>query len=176
MFALIEKAKTLRLPTDIMNVLLYAAEIWGWENLNDIGIFHRNFLRNLLKTFKFTPNCMLYGETGPFNMSTKINTRMMTLWLNLKFGNPGKISSILCRLTSKLHTEKHDTLHFKRVETVKSTLDNTGFFTIWKNQYTEVCFVQRCKDIFEQKWLEEVSNNSQCTFYRKVKDSLNMQD
>ena len=136
MFALVEKAKILRLPTDIVlelfetcvvPVLLYGAEIWGWENLNDIDIFHRNFLRNLLKTFKFTPNCMLYGETGSFNMSTKIKTRMINFWLNLKFGNPGKVSAILCRLTSKLHTEKHDTFHFKWVETVKSTLENTIF-------------------------------------------------
>ena len=101
--------------------------------------------------------------------------------LNLKFGNPGKISSILCGLTSKLRTEKHDTFHFKWVETVKSTLGNTGFFTIWENQYIDVakfkaCFVQRCKDIFPQKWLEEVSNNSQCTIYLKVKDSFNMED
>ena len=190
MFALVEKAKILRLPTDIVlelfetcvvPVLLYGAEIWGWENLNDIDIFHRNFLRNLLKTFKFTPNCMLYGETGSFNMSTKIKTRMINFWLNLKFGNPGKVSAILCRLTSKLHTDKHDTFHFKWVETVKSTLENTGFSTIWENQYIDVtkfksCFVQRCKDIFQQKWLEEVSNNSQCTFYREVKDSFNMED
>ena len=51
MFALMEKAKILRLPTDIVlelfeacvvPVLLYGAEIWGWENLNDIEIFHRN--------------------------------------------------------------------------------------------------------------------------------------
>ena len=63
MFALIEKAKIWRLPTDIllelletcvMPVLLYATEIWDWENLNDIEIFHRDFLENLLKTFKFT--------------------------------------------------------------------------------------------------------------------------
>ena len=174
MFALVEKAKILSLPTDIVldivwNLCCTSFTIWrrnmGWENLNDIEIFHQNFLRNLLKTFKFTPNCMLYGETGSFNMSTKINTRMTNFWLNLKFGNPGKISSILCRLTSKLHTEKHDTFHFKWVETVKSTLDNTGFSTIWENQYIneakfKYCFVQRCKDIFQQKWLEEVSNNS----------------
>ena len=153
----------------------------GWENLNDIEIFHRNFLRNLLKTFKFTPNCTLYGETGSFNTSTKIKTRMINFWLNLKFWNPGTISSSLFGLTSKLHTEKHDTFHFKWVETVKSTLDNIGFSSIWQNQYIDVakfksCLVQGCKYIFQQKWVEKVSNNSECTFYRKVKDSFNMED
>ena len=84
-------------------------------------------------------------------------------------------------VNGKIISEKYDTFHFKWVETVKSTLNNTGFSTIWENQYIDVakfksCFVQRCKDIFQQNWLEEVSNNSQCTSYREVKDSFNMED
>ena len=70
LFVLIERARMLRLPADIVlelcetcvvPVLLYGAEFWGWDIRRDIDIFHRNFLRSLPKTFKFTPNCMLYG-------------------------------------------------------------------------------------------------------------------
>ena len=60
------------------------------------------------------------------------------------YGQLITISSILCGLTSKLHTEKHDTFHFKWVETVKSTLDNTVFSTIWENQYIDVAKFKSC--------------------------------
>ena len=52
MFALLEKSRILRLPVDIacnlfdvcvVPILLYYAEVWGFENLKDIDIFHRNF-------------------------------------------------------------------------------------------------------------------------------------
>ena len=102
MFALLAKAKSLKLPIDITcelseiivtPVLLYGCEIWGPSDIKDIEIFHRGFLRILLKTFEFTPNCMLYGETGVTNMNTCINSRMINFWAKLKFGDQNKISN-----------------------------------------------------------------------------------
>ena len=146
-----------------------------------IEIFHCNFLPSLLKTFKFTPNCMLYGETGSNNMSTKIDIRMVYFWLKLKFGNQRKISSIVCALISKLHTKKTDTFHFKWVDTVKSALNHTGFSSIWEAHEIDTvkfkaCFSQRRKDIFQQQWHEEVSKNSQCAIYWKFKEPFNMEN
>ena len=112
MFAVIEKAKVLHLPVDIVcelfnvcvvPVLLYGSEIWGFENLRDVEIFHRGFMRLILKVFKFTPNAMLYGELGATDMSTIIHKRMVNFWLKLKFSPLNKFSSIMCRLMSKLH-------------------------------------------------------------------------
>ena len=59
----------------------------------------------------------------------------------------------------KHHTP--DIFYFKWVEAVKSTLDNTGFPSIWDAQDIDVakfksCFSQRCKDIFQQQWHEEI--------------------
>ena len=112
MFALLAKAKYLKLPIDITcelfqrtvtPVLLYGCEIWGPSDIKDIEIFHRSFLRILLKTFKFTPNCMLYGETGVTNMNICINSRMINFWAKLKFGDQNKISSTMYHLLAKLH-------------------------------------------------------------------------
>ena len=88
---------------------------------------------------------------------------------------------ITCPLYTEKYTEKHDTFHFIWVETVKPTLDSTGFSTIWDNQYIDVakfkaCFVQRCKAIFQQIWIGIASNYIQCVFYRKVKDYFIMED
>ena len=53
MFALLEKAKVLNLPIDIVcelfyvcvvPVLLYGCEVWGFEDQKYVEIFHRKFL------------------------------------------------------------------------------------------------------------------------------------
>ena len=71
MYALLSKTRILGLPLDIVlelfnvcvvPILLYGAEIWAYENVEDIEIFHRQFLRIILKAHKFTPNPMLYGN------------------------------------------------------------------------------------------------------------------
>ena len=63
MYALLQKAKILRLPFDIIfelyeqcviPVLLYGSEVWGFENLASVEIFHRKFFKLVLKTFIFT--------------------------------------------------------------------------------------------------------------------------
>ena len=89
LYALLNKARLLRLPIDIVielynvcitPILLYGSEIWGYECVEDIEIFHRRFLRTIMKTYKFTPNVMLYGESGEFNMRTLIDSRMVSFW------------------------------------------------------------------------------------------------
>ena len=89
MFSLIEKAKILKLPIDltcdlfdktVLPVLIYGCEIWGFVDLRDVEIFYRKFLRILLKTYNFTPNCMLYGEFGTTDINTKVLCRMIMFW------------------------------------------------------------------------------------------------
>ena len=48
----------------IMPILLYRCEIWGYNNFEQIEVFHRNNSRRLLKLRKGVPNPMLYGELG----------------------------------------------------------------------------------------------------------------
>ena len=60
MFGLLERAKKLRLPIDITcelfdrvvtPILLYGCEVWDMSDIRDVEIFHRSFLRIMLKTF-----------------------------------------------------------------------------------------------------------------------------
>ena len=89
MFSLIEKAKLLKLPIDltcdlfdktVLPVLIYGCEIWGFVDLREVDIFYRKFLRILIKTYHFTPNCMLYGEFGTTDINTKVLCRMIMFW------------------------------------------------------------------------------------------------
>ena len=177
MFAVLEKAKILRLPVDIVcdlfdkcvvPVYCMVPKVWGCENLRDIEIFHRNFLRMVLKTFKFTPNCMLYGETGSKNMKNKIHMRMVNFWAKLKFGTTEKFSSLMCQLLSKLQADNPDNLEFKWIGSVKNILDGTGFSYIWNAESLDLStfkenFSQRYDDIFLQNWQEDMEQNSQCS-------------
>ena len=185
MFALLEKAKALKLPVDITcelfdrtvtPVLLYGCEVWGPSDIRNVEIFHRSFLRILLKTYKFTPNCMLYGETGVTDMSTTIKCRIINFWAKLKFGDHNKFSSIMYCLLDKLHHNSPDVFNFKWIEYVKNVLNNAGFSELWhaegiNSESLKYYFKQRCNDIFKQNWYSEVQNNSQCSFYRKIKDT-----
>ena len=183
MFGLLEKAKILKLPIDVtcdlfdkvvLPVLLYGCEIWGWANLKDIEIFFRNFLRTLLKTFKFTPNCMLYGETGTTDVKTKIMCRMTNFWAKLKPIRTDKFSSMLFHLMSNLQCQQPDVFDFKWIKCVQNWLNQNGFSEMWEMQHINTnwfkhIFKLRCNDIFQQNWQEEVMSNSQCSNYRIFK-------
>ena len=183
MFALLDKAKTLHLPLDIVlelfdrcvtPILLYGCEIWGWTNTKPIEIFHRNFLRSILKTYSFTANCMLYGETGCTDMETKIKGRMINFWAKLKSGNQNKLSSTLCKLAVRLQEKYPDKFDFKWVSYVKRTMETAGFSFVWLNSTVDPIsfkqvFQQRLTDMFKQNWHAEMMRNSQCTFYSRIK-------
>ena len=54
-----EMFDTLMLP-----ILLYGSEVWGYEDLSRIEVFYRKFLKQILHVKVYTPDCMVYGETG----------------------------------------------------------------------------------------------------------------
>ena len=174
MFVVLEKARLLKLPFDIVcelyekcvvPVLLYGSEIWGWLNLREIEVFHRSFLRMVLKPFKFTPNCMLYGESGCTDMHTKTTSRMINFWAKLNNGNNEKFSAVLCQLMLKLSEKSPDQFQFKWLNHIKTALGNSGFYELCESKYVDVnwlksVFSQRMSDIFQQKWHDEVMNNN----------------
>ena len=185
-FALREKTKLLNLPIDIVceafdvcvvPVLLYGCEVWGFEDLKDVEMFHQKFQRIIFKTFKFTPNVMLYGETDSMDMTTKIHKRMIHFWLELNFSPLDKLSSLICQLMSKKCLDNLESNHFKWCHKIKTTLDEVGFSSAWDAQelhtdYFKVMFSQRCDDIFLQKWHENMQENSQCTNYLMFKQDF----
>ena len=185
MFILLDKASILRLSLDIVlelfdrcvtPILLYGCEVWGWSNITPIEIFHRKFLRQILKTYKFTANCMLYGETGSTDMKTKIQSRMVNFWAKLRTGNQNKLSAILCNFATQLQYKDPDKYQFKWISHVRQCLEETGFSYMWNENSFEPktfkhVFKQRLLDIFKQNWHSETINNSQCTFYCKIKNN-----
>ena len=73
LYSMLTKAKQMQLSVDIqchlfdhliLPILLYGSEIWGHEDIKQIEVFHRKFLRSVLCVGSCTPDCMIYGETG----------------------------------------------------------------------------------------------------------------
>ena len=168
---------------------VYGSEIWGFENLKDVEMFHRRFFRILLCSYKFTPNCMLYGETNTTDISTKVNIRMINFWEKMECSERPKLSSILCKTMrkdfnnilskpdDKMNTSKdNDIRHFKWCRKIKDTLDSMGLSSKWIYGHIldpsfKSIFKQRCYDVFIQKWNADLQKNSQCNVYKMFKDS-----
>ena len=100
-FDLLLRCQNLQLPIDIqidlfhkivLPVLLYGSEIWGYSQLDQIELFYRKFLKQILKVSKFTGNCIIYGETGCFELKNQIYGRIINYWNKLKTGDAKKIS------------------------------------------------------------------------------------
>ena len=188
MYALIHKAKILRLPADIVfelyehcviPVLLYGSEIWGFENLHRLEIFHRQFFKLILKTFKFTPDCMIYGETNSIDIRTKVDIRMVNFWLKLK-SSKVKISVIMNSLLNKIY-EDNDGQKLKWPAKIKNILEDTGLSYLWHVQVADYLdsksqIKSKCHKLFLDRWTEAVRSNSQCDFYRLIKSQPKLEN
>ena len=191
MYSILQKAKILKLPIDIVcqlyeacviPVLLYGCEIWGFENLESLEIFHRRFFRIILNYYQFSPNCMLYGETNSVNIVTKVYIRMVNYWFKLSKCEVPKLSCFINKKfmkdmndSSSNEVEEVDKINYKWHKHIKFILDGAGFSYVWlsaknvsDNFKSE--FKQRCHDIFIQNWKNDMHSNSQCRVYKLFKE------
>ena len=64
-----------------------------------------NSFKKILKVSKFTPNCIVYGETGRYDVVNMINVRMVNFWCRILTGSQNKFSFIIYSLTKKMHND-----------------------------------------------------------------------
>ena len=86
----------------ILPILLYGSDIWLFENLENIEIFYRKFLKYILKVNSQTTNEMVYGETGRTPLHVLIKTKMVCFWHKIITGLNTKLSYRLLHLLNKL--------------------------------------------------------------------------
>ena len=79
----------------IKPILVYGCEVWGHEDIEQIEVFHRNFLRRLLRARKSAPKAMTYGELGQQVLKITIWQKMACFWKNLPY-NKKTVLRILC--------------------------------------------------------------------------------
>ena len=183
--ALRSKMRCMNLPFDIAShlfnnmispILLYAAEVWAFEDLQHIDVFHRKFLKREMGLRKSTPSCMVYGETDGEKLSLIAERRMLVYWY--KIAGPegtGKLSGILYRALKDLHL--NGTLSFNWLDRVRDRLNGYGFGGLWDSQdslnnplWFKEAIKLRMSDVRFQEWEAEVTGSPLCFNFRLIKD------
>lgn len=187
MFALLAKVTKLHLPIDIsldlfdklvLPILLYGCEVWGFESIDQIDVFYRKFVKYILKLNKYTPNCMIYGETGRMPIQNIINSRMISFWNRIKSGKVTKYSYVLLNLTKLFNDDVLNSFSSGWLCKVRDILNHCGFGYIWLNDMTlnkkvlKRLIERHSIDTYKQTWYSEVFNNSCCFNYRILKSDL----
>ena len=190
MFALLTKAAKLHLPFDVtcelfdklvLPILLYGCEVWGFENLDHIDIFYRNFLRRALKLNRLTVNCMLYGEVGKYKLESVVAKRMVNFWSRIVTGSYSKYSYRLYSLIKCIHESDSNPYFSKWIHKTKEIIDHCGFSNIWTSQtnhnskWLKNAMDLRINDIDKQKWSRDVENNRFCKMYKLLKTDLDFE-
>ena len=70
----------------------------------------------VLKTFKLTPNCMLYEDTGSIDMTTQVHKKMVNFWLKNKIQFRWEISLCFMPISFKLKFRGTRTPQFQVVQ------------------------------------------------------------
>ena len=189
MFNLICKAKKLCLPLDIqcalfdqlvVPILLYGSEIWGFCNLDSIEMFHKKFLKSILKLNRGTANCMVYGELGRFSLISTVEKRLINFWARISQGKKSKLSYLIYSLLRQLH----DCGDFKSmwINKVKSVLDKCGMSNLWLDdnplnlKWVKLSLNLRLDDMDKQNWSAEVNRNRLCFNYRIFKQEVGLEN
>lgn len=169
LFAVYRKIRNISLPVDlqlkifdslVQPILLYSAEVWGFENTNCIEKIHLQFCKRILSLRYSTANFMVYGEIGRYPLIIEIQCRMIMFWHKLISCN--KLSSNIYKLIYHLHENESKT--FKWISYVKPVLNDTGLNFVWNLQESctiskenlKVVLKQRLQDQFIQKWFNEI--------------------
>jgi len=94
LYSLYRKIRNMLLPIDIqlklfdvfsISILLYCAEVWGFENIGIVEKIHLQFCKKILNTRNSTANYMVYGEIGRFPLEIEIKVKMIMFWFKTNY-------------------------------------------------------------------------------------------
>ena len=79
----------------VIPIVLYGCEAWGFSNLKILETLHLKYCKIVLKLKSTTPDVMVYGETGRFNIEYYAKKRIVNYWSTLACGNKKKLAYIV---------------------------------------------------------------------------------
>lgn len=119
---------------------------------------------------------MALGELGRHEIAKTIEMRMISFWLRIINGSERKLSFTIYKLLRAMHDKGIYSSPW--ILKIKKNLDSSGMSYIWNDPYEiNIPWVKktlnlRLIDMYEQNWLSEVYENSQCKNYRIFKARL----
>ena len=110
----------------VVPILLYGAEIYGYEKSEIIESLNLQFNKIRMYFKNSTPNAILYGELAGYPADILIKSRVIGCWKRLICGKQDKISCKIYDLIYKMHTENF--CFSKWFDCVQNRLNNCVFF------------------------------------------------
>lgn len=112
LYAVYYKIRNLRLPIDLQlkislvsPILLYGSEVLGVGKNDNIEKVHLQFLKRILGVRITTPNFLIYGDLGRYQLYINIKIRMLCFWSRLL--ETDKLSSKIYKLLYSSYIDGH---------------------------------------------------------------------
>ena len=132
-------------------------------------------MRSLLCVNKFTPDCMVYGETGRTWLVNIVKYRMVSFWLRIVKGSPFKYSFRFYML-QRLVSQYDMTFSFKWLSYIEDILNFAGLGIVWlrKGEGFSTSWILstlklRLSDMSKQDMMANIWSNRVCLNYRIFK-------
>ena len=192
MFSMMVKVYRLQLPlsmqyelfdTLVCPILTYGSEVWGYENLQDIEIFHRKFLKSTLNLKASTPDSMVYGESGRYKLEKVIINKMVNYWCRILNGKETKLCHIMYKVLRSMHYNENTNFNSPWIEKLEQIFNGIGMTNVWENEgdgfsagYIKHAVKHKIDDTKQQEWHENMYSKKQCVFYRMFKEDLKIEN
>lgn len=160
--------------SQVQPVLLYGAEIWGFEKNMDIEKVHLFAMKRFLNVDSRTPNDFVYGELGRFPVYLNSYMKCIKYWLKLTRMNVERLPFRAYRMLFNLDYNGKKTW----ATSVRLCLNSYGFSFVWDNQGVQHiseflrCFRQRIIDCRWQDWHDHIFTSDRFAQYRLFKTSF----
>ena len=112
--------------------MLYGCEVWGYYVIREIEILYKKYFIHILGVHKNTYTVIVYGDLGIYPVEIYIKTRMISYWIRLITGKPGKLASVMYQCLMYLHSVGHYTSPW--LKEIASILNKCGMSGIWLSQ------------------------------------------
>ena len=135
--------------------------VWGFEEIEQFEVFHKNFMRRVLRVRKSVPKSMIYGELGRQELKFCIWQRMANFWKKVNV-QKNSFSCIMFQWMNKINqiTAWH--------QRIRQIWINCGipFAEMYSGYIADAEFKKYAKDICNelafQSWQVMIRNNSLC--------------
>lgn len=134
---------------EILPLLMYGTEVWGFHPSTNIHRIHDNFLKDILHLDTKVPNMVARGEIVRHSLTVNQHVKIMKYWLRLLYQRENSLVNMSFLNQYKLPEKGKDCWALN----VKILLFSRGFQSVWIEQGVEhipqfiARFQQRCIDI-----------------------------
>ena len=155
----------------ITSILLYASEVWGTQQVENIEKVHLIACKRFLGLPRGTPNNIVYGELGRYPLHVNSSLRCIKYWLKVIQMSESRLPFLAYKMLVSIDERG------KRcwATNIKELLFNAGFGIVWINQGVgnSRAFLsllkQRLFDMFIQGWHGALCASERYDSYRSSK-------